>query len=66
MKHSELEAHPCVCVGVLEALGQHPCERGGVPFAFGSTPYAFRAMPDLFEGMPDENGAAPSVVRIAP
>jgi hypothetical protein len=51
-ERSELEAYPCVCLGVLDVLGQRPYERGG--------------MPDPFGAMPDANREALSVARTAP
>jgi hypothetical protein len=55
---SELEAHRCVCVGVLAVFGAHPYERGMMP-------HLFRATSHLFGAMPDANGDARSVVGIA-
>jgi hypothetical protein len=50
-EHSGLEAHHCLCLGVLEAFGQHPYERG--------------VMPDPFGVMPDANREARSIIRTA-
>jgi len=55
---SELEAHRCVCVGVLAVFGAHPYERGMMP-------HLFRATSHLFGAMLDANGDARSVVGIA-
>jgi hypothetical protein len=57
-KHSELEAHGCGCLGMLEVFGQHSCERVAMHDPFG-------AMRDPFATMPDANGEACSVIRIA-
>jgi hypothetical protein len=50
-KRSELEAHGCACLGVLEVFGQYHYERGAMPYPFGA--------------MPDANVEVRSVVRIA-
>jgi hypothetical protein len=57
-KGSELAAHRCVCLGMLEGFGQHSYERGPMPAPFGLTHAAFGAMPDA-------NRQARSVERTA-
>jgi hypothetical protein len=39
-ERSELEAHHCVCLGVLEDFGPHPNERGRMHDPFGAIPDA--------------------------
>jgi hypothetical protein len=58
-KRSELEAHRCVYLGMLEVFGQYHFERGAMPDPFGATPH-------LFGAMPDANVETRSVARIAP